>query len=156
MSTALPVALVSHELNGRLRLRVPSHRGRHDYFTGVQEKLAQCDGVDSVNVNPVTGSVLVHHQTSAEAVGDYSEKSQLFRLTLPDEEAFHPFGRELASMIASLKSTVAHLRRGEVDAGGLLFIALLLAGVAQASRGNVWPAALTLFTYAVKLPPSKR
>lgn len=48
----------------RTRLRVPGQRGRGVFFTALQRRLASCDGVERVAVNPAGASVIVHHAAS--------------------------------------------------------------------------------------------
>jgi len=53
---------VIHAIPGRMRLRIPSLKGNEDLARPLRERLSSIPGVAYVEVNPVTGSVLVVHQ----------------------------------------------------------------------------------------------
>lgn len=80
---ALPQALVEHELPGRLRLRVPSRRGDRPFFEAVSERIAGLAGVRRVRANPLTGSLLVEHATSAAAIAALAREHGSFDLIAP-------------------------------------------------------------------------
>jgi len=52
---------VIHAIPGRMRLRIPSLKGNEDLARPLREHLSSISGVEHVEVNPVTGSVLVVH-----------------------------------------------------------------------------------------------
>jgi len=53
---------VIHAIPGRMRLRISSLKGNEDLARPLREQLSSLPGVARVEVNPVTGSVLVVHQ----------------------------------------------------------------------------------------------
>ena len=57
---------VIHAIPGRMRLRIPSLKGNEDLARPLREHLSSIPGVARLDVNPVTGSVLVvHHAREA-------------------------------------------------------------------------------------------
>jgi hypothetical protein len=52
---------VIHAIPGRMRLRISSLKGNDDLARPLRERLSSIPGVAHVEVNPVTGSVLVVH-----------------------------------------------------------------------------------------------
>jgi hypothetical protein len=144
----LPEADLRHRIPGRTRLRVPSMRGRDDFFERVRSELSRCDDVEEVLVNPKTASVLVLQRPGSdpEAVDRYSRERGLFRLVAP--EAPPDILTERLAKLLDLKDVEARTALLAVFVGG---------GLYQFVRGNVWPAALTLFWYALTmLPPGKK
>jgi hypothetical protein len=68
-----------HAIPGRVRLRFPALKGEPDLSREVQKQLATLPVVRHVEVNPVTGSVLVLYDPA-----DSAAIAQLGRLMIPD------------------------------------------------------------------------
>jgi copper chaperone CopZ len=69
---------VVHRGKNRTRLRVPRKYRSHESMAAMQKRLETIPGVESVVINSQTGSVLVHHQESAdllEQIGDALQES---------------------------------------------------------------------------------
>ena len=68
---------VIHSIPGRMRLRIPSLKGNENLARPLREHLSSIPGIAHVEVNPVTGSVLVVHQgreaNAAELVHSLAE-----------------------------------------------------------------------------------
>ena len=56
-----PIAIVEHQLPGRVRLRIPSKRGDTEWFRTVIHQLAEDPSVHEARANPETGSILFLH-----------------------------------------------------------------------------------------------
>jgi hypothetical protein len=63
-----PIAIVEHQLPGRVRLRVPSKRGDPEWFRSVIEHLAGDPKVDEASANPETGSILIRHKGPVDQI----------------------------------------------------------------------------------------
>src|SRR5690348_1245731 len=63
-----PDAFVRHQIEGRLRLRVPGRRGDDGFFRRVTSLLAGIPQIQSFATNPLTGSILIKYGGSAEPV----------------------------------------------------------------------------------------
>ncbi len=61
---------VLHRLPGRLRLRLEKLRGNDALASVVSSRLAVVPGIRSVEVNPLTGSVLLQYDKRVEVVVD--------------------------------------------------------------------------------------
>ena len=75
----VPEARVVHSTIGRLRVRIPDKKRDSSYFSLIKERLADCPGIESVEVNPLTGGALVIHDTDPAAIADYAASNGLFR-----------------------------------------------------------------------------
>jgi len=62
--TTMKHAPYVHILDGRFRIRVPEVRGSSDKALALEIFLGNIEGVKSVQVSPITGSVLVHYDSS--------------------------------------------------------------------------------------------
>jgi hypothetical protein len=54
-----------HEVPGRLRVKIPGIKGRKNQIEKVRQLLDQPDGIESVSANEVTGSIVIHYDSSA-------------------------------------------------------------------------------------------
>jgi hypothetical protein len=54
-------AYVVHRATNRLRLKVPSHKQNEAFFACLRQELLKQCGIVSVDVNPLTASVLIVH-----------------------------------------------------------------------------------------------
>ncbi len=67
-------ASVVHHIPGRLRVRLPKSHRDPNVLRGLQEFVRGLGGVQHVEVNPVTGSILVHYEPeSAEQLRSLAE-----------------------------------------------------------------------------------
>ncbi len=57
----LPEAYISHYIPGRLRIRVPEAKRNQALLEKLREALLSAPGVEAVDCNPLTGSMLVHY-----------------------------------------------------------------------------------------------
>jgi hypothetical protein len=143
----LPVAVVAHSAWGRTRVKIPARRRDVQYFATVEQRLPNAPGVERVQANPVTGSVLVHHRGPAEALYTYAETNELFRVsTLPDRAS-----NLLRERGRSLDQQVREFTGGYLDVRSLTFITLVGIGLVQSLRGQFAGPALAIFWYAATL-----
>jgi hypothetical protein len=143
----LPVAVVAHSAQGRTRFKIPARRRDAQYFATVEQQLPKAPDVERVQVNPITGSVLVHHHGPGEALYTYAENNQLFRVsTLADRASnlLRQRGRLLDQQLRELTGEY-------LDVRSLTFIMLVSIGLVQALRGQFAGPALTIFWYAATL-----
>jgi hypothetical protein len=75
-----PTAYVSHQIAGRVRLRVPDKRGDSDYFEMVRQRLAAQGSLERMQISPQTGSILIHHAGSVGPILAAATEHDLFRM----------------------------------------------------------------------------
>lgn len=152
----VPQAHVSHTMPRRLRIKVPAKKGQKSYFSHMSERLVECSGVDDVQVNPVTGSVLVMFSCDIETLAKYARKNGLFSLRLgksPNKSLF----QDLVATFQSYDRVMKDMTGGELDIPSLVFLSLLISGIWQVARGNVgMPAWYTAFYYALSVVATSR
>jgi hypothetical protein len=134
----IPVAAVVHTVAGRTRLRIASHAGRHEFFEALAAELAAQEGIRSVRVRPLTGTVVVAHDGSLDSV---VERAAAKRLFLIDDSPEGVPGVAAAPVMSTA-------------AAGAMAMGTL--GVVQLFRDRVLPPALTLFWYALSLAREAR
>lgn len=115
-----PIAIVKHQLPGRLRLRIPARRGDISFFQGIVQALSKRPDIQELDANPLTGSILIHYSGSVQAITAAATEQGLFEVG-PE----HPKKAE---------SAIPRANSGLLDtvATGLTGLALL-----QATQGDV-------------------
>lgn len=151
----LPAAYVSHHMEGRMRVRIPSKRRDQDYFDVVTQRLRECDGIRALRINYLTGSVLILHNLDVETIAAYAERNGLFALA-PVEVVVAPIALGISNQFRVLDERLKAKTSGALDLGGLAFLGLVAASAAQLARKNIWPAGATLLWYAAHLLPSPK
>jgi hypothetical protein len=134
MKDVLPQAELVHTMPGRSRLRIPERRGDAVFFASVATGLSTLQGVRKVEVSPLTGSVLIHHDVPLDGIVKAAEQLGLFMLAAPGT----------APALAAMQAQPADMRM--LLAAGFGALALL-----QLGRGVVLPQAATLAWYAAAL-----
>lgn len=159
----VPVARMTHNIKGRMRIKVLPRKGDRGYFTSLASDLLKIDGIKNVETNPITGSVLILHETETDKIVDYANEKGLFRL-ISGEMKNDPKNngsvtgspRRLTSRIAdAFKQTDSKMldaTGGQIDIGGAAFLSLVGVGIYQIARGNFMaPAWYAAFWYALNI-----
>jgi hypothetical protein len=61
-----PRAYMVHRTSDRMRIKVPGRRRDAIFFAALQRRLLQLDGVDGVEINSLTASVLIRHDGTVD------------------------------------------------------------------------------------------
>jgi len=125
---------VSHLSPGRLRVKIPSKKGNVVFFSSLKDQLSQLPGVESVEVNPVTGSILLIHSLDPGAVTNFLKAQNLLKMQ-PGKDTFN-FHQEITRVFDATDRRVKGFIGGGINLGALAFLALTGAGVYQILRGN--------------------
>jgi hypothetical protein len=147
----IPAAHVDHHLPGRVRLRIPDHRGDARYFSDLVGNLQALEGVSEVVANPQTGGVLIRHPgLGLQALGERAQEAGWFQLSDPAER--HPGALvQVRQRLEALSDGVGGFTRGEVDGRALLFLVLIALAGRQLLKGQVVAPTVTLLWYAGQL-----
>ena len=153
----IPDAFIAHESSGRLRIKIPASRGNAGLLAAYRDHLSQCPGIISVEINPITGSMLFLHQTSAAAIFDYAHAKNVFthKVLSPAANKKSPaLQKDMADTFKGFDRQIRSLTDGDMDLRGMAFAALAISGISQILRGNAralpWDAA---FWYAFNIFP---
>jgi hypothetical protein len=142
-----PEGKVVHLTPKRIRIKVPAKRYDHSFFDAARERLSARENVRCVEVNPATGSILLH-SSDARALLRELERDGAFVLVerAAKEEALSLDGvrRQLADWEQDFRRWTG---MGQ-DARIYIFVVLVLSAVYQLSRGNIFAPAATLLWYA--------
>jgi hypothetical protein len=145
----LLTANVVHCMKGRLRVKLPVKKGDSAFFASVAERLAKCPGVEKVEVNPITGSVLFVHSATPQQIDRFAASKGLFRLA-PWRTAHKTLFGDVADLFTKWNRDLKQATVGGVDIPSLIFLSLVASGIYQVFRGNLsMPAWYTAFYYAL-------
>jgi Heavy metal associated domain 2 len=142
-------AAIVHQLPGRLRLRIVDRKGDSWFFEKLKNGLERCSAIRQLDINPTTGSVLIHHDGNADEILKYGGTHDLFVLAPPAGRRTVPPSRAAVHALRTLDSRVKERTSGSWDLRELAFFTLSLGALVQTARRNFWPEALTLIWYAM-------
>jgi len=145
----LPGAYVCHYAAHRLRIRITSRKGNVGYFEKLAGALAGLQQFERLEVNALTGSVLiVDRRLDVGEIAAFAKERQLFDLT-GESDARSPVTAQLVSHLENLNVNIRRLTTGEMDLAGILLLFLLITGLTELLRGKIqMPPWYTAFWYA--------
>src|SRR5437763_1936252 len=126
-ATQLPQARVCHLAHGRLRLKIPEKRRDEGFFDTVRKQLSGRDGIERVEVNPLTASVLLQFHDPDAAVAGNALKNDLFEVDFDAlEGAVGPpaLTEQAAEVFAQADAMVRHWTGNGADLRSAIFLAL--------------------------------
>ena len=148
---SLPAARVTHFTNRRLRIKVAEKRRDAAFFSSVADRLSMWAGVERVETNPLTGSILIHFSDPQGFFREAAAKNDLFDIDL-DAALAESSGPVISRTAVQSFETADHgLRRwthNQLDLRTAIFLLLLGGGVYQLLRGRLSTPAPTLLWYA--------
>lgn len=134
-----------HRTQHRARLAFPRRRRDRAFFARLERELSELAPVDSVRVDPRTGTVLVYHRGELREVLALARERRLFAV----EAA--PHRTPLFHLHAGVRWADAWLRsvsEGRIDLQCVGVLWLAGAGLWQVTRGHVLPAGFSLLWQA--------
>lgn len=145
----IPQAYICHKAPRRLRIRINSRKGNAEYFENLQAALIRYRTFDRLEINTLTGSVLIEDEhLNVDDIAEQAKSRGLFELTDPHHSR-SPMTIQLVSHLDNLNSTIRRMTAGQMDLAGVLLLALLISGLSQLFRGNLrMPPWYTAFWYA--------
>jgi hypothetical protein len=164
------IAIIEHQLSGRLRLRIPTRRGDVSFFQRIVQALSQRPQIEEISAAPLTGSILIRHSGPAEAIVTAAAEQKLFEVGEPAEK---PEGTPSATSgpldtaatgLAGL--ALLQVARGQIVGNATenfwnaygsqrilgrteITAAFVLLGVLQVLRGELFGSASSLFFYSL-------
>lgn len=64
----VPIAVIEHQVPGRVRLRLPDRRGDDGYFADLLNGLSGHPAVRTVKADAKRGSLVIHHEEDADTI----------------------------------------------------------------------------------------
>ena len=148
----------AHVLPGRLRLRVPSLVGAATLATGVRKRLRRLDGISSVEVSSVTGSLLITFDPQCfEPEILLAATIRLLGLEEQLEQAPRSrVGYELREMGAAVNHAVHQRTGGLIDLWTGLPLVMAVVGIRNIlARNGQLGLPLLWWAYVSLFPPNR-
>ncbi|MCG6551634.1 MAG: hypothetical protein L7F77_04850 [Candidatus Magnetominusculus sp. LBB02] len=140
--------IVSHQSHGRLRIKMLNAKGDAEFLGNLKKALAENPQINSVEVNAVTGSVLILHSTTNEEILAHADQKGLIKTAMPVVNAEN-VATKVGELFKAVNSGAVAATGGSLDLPRLTFLTLAGFGIYQLSRGNfVVPPWYTAFWYA--------
>jgi len=149
----LPEAYISHMISRRLRVRIPSRKGDVLFFGEMHKRLSCFDGIERVEVNALTGSVLLIHAVDLREIADFARQNNLFSIL--DTKIYRKqtyVSRKISETFRDINHKVIISTKGFANIPDLLVLTFLGLSIFQISRGNFMaPAWYTALWYAMNI-----
>lgn len=151
----IPTAHISHLTSWRMRVKILSKKGDDGYFRAVKNTFSKLKGIERVEINALTGSILFIHKTDKDTIIYDARTHQLFEV----RETTHQsplnstvLSRNVSETFKKVNNRIKEFTSEEMDAPGLAFLSLLGLGVYQIGKGNIMaPAWYIAFWYALNI-----
>ncbi len=157
-------AYIQHYLPGRLRLRIPAAKGAEDGLRELSSAIARAPGINQVEYNPITGSILIQYSPehyrnlqSLEAGLSASAAPIAVNNSHPPQHRSqhqrHQRGRSVAarrvdSFFRQLDSEIRDATDNEVDLKFILPFGVAVLGLVALRYSSTTPLWLTLLIFA--------
>lgn len=146
MDQRRPLAEVVHRTVQRARLRFELSDEELGQLNQIAHGLAELESVTRVTATPRTRSILLLYQGELDRILEQAESRGL--LALRPQRGRAPM-RQLRHGIEQVDAVMAEGTRDAVTLGNMTFLGLIAVGLYQAQRGQLLPAGITLFHYAL-------
>lgn len=159
-------ARVTHHIQGRIRVKVPSAKGNEIALHRIKESILPMPGVRDVQVNSSTGSILVHYDSGLyddfhQHLTEHGESAGLFALQCPEVSEIDQIAntiereaeflaarsetaRTLVDFTKQLNSAIKKATRNAVDLNVLLPLGLAAYSVLELEAEMSTPLWVTL------------
>jgi hypothetical protein len=143
----LPQAYISHSIPRRIRIKIPSKKGNQSFLSSVKDHFGGLVGIETVEINTVTGSILLIHALDSVKIAEYAEKHNLFRIESMKTDHKQTFiSRKISETFRDMNRTVTTSTKGFANIPDLAVLTLIGLSAYQISQGNfmapAWYAAL--------------
>lgn len=154
-----PAFRLAHALPGRRRYYAAALQGDEALAARLRERLLAADGIDRVEVNPRTGSLLLFYHGTEAALDRHMEEAAL-EITPPAaptpqfsvaEDGLAAVGQRLRHMVGELNRKVKAATRGWIDLPSLFSVVFLLRGVEKILLLKQLPSGPQLLWWAFSL-----
>jgi hypothetical protein len=144
--------ILSHASKGRLRLRIPSKRRNSAYFETISSELEKLSGLTQIQVNPMSGSILILYSELPAEMTSWLQRYHGLTMKNNIPVKSDLVQRKITGTFDQLNNRIRGFTNGELDIQALSFLALVVVGIYQISRGNFTaPAWYTAFWYAMNI-----
>jgi Heavy metal associated domain 2 len=148
----LPTCNITHTMPGRTRIRISAMKGNRKYFQHAEQIFREFEGVDEVETNYQTGSILILHSSNLENLKEFGIAHELFDF----DDVEHDLNKKsvsqsVASGMRDLESRLMKLTGQRMNGKEVVFSGLLVLALFQMLKGSILPAGATLIWYGMSI-----
>lgn len=170
----MPEAKLSHHSKGRFRFRIAKKRGDAKYFKHLNQFFSQLKGIQSVEINPSFGSILLLTNLPKENLFDLVQKNNLFyvqiskinqtktKTTISSAKVTRDYSKtdsgliRIAKCLNNVDQSIKNSTYGVLDLTTLAFGAFAGLGIYQIARGQILASGTAMLATACALIPLQK
>lgn len=137
----LPDAVVIHQLEDRIRIRIPERRGDNGFFETLSPALASGLGSCELTLTPASGSLLIRgERPDLEKIFALAEKKGLFSRAespLKQEKSGSVVPEVSRQIVSRINGGIQALTFGQLDLSLAAFVLLIGHALREIARGNL-------------------
>jgi hypothetical protein len=146
-------AYIAHHIPGRIRIRLPHAKGDRAFLEQINQSIAPRPGVRYVEVNPTTGSVVIHYEASPlddfeQGLATHAAHEDLFILDLNSHTKVSNISHSIDSGFKNLSNSFKRASDGTIDLKEIFPIALAAAALAFLKTAEGTPLWVTLLNFS--------
>lgn len=146
---SVPTGILAHSCASRMRLSFPDKKGDRKFFEALCDQVVQLPGVKEAEGRVLTGSLIVSHDDSSEALVNAARYAGIFD-THEEPPAPAP-GGEFEAWKKWADEALKYLGGPGASVSSMASLAFFLMAVTQLARGQTMPPAATALWYAISL-----
>lgn len=113
-------AQLVHHIPGRVRIRLPHAKGNRALLQQIKESISPRPGVRRVDVNPTTGSILIHYDPALldnfnRQLAEHAEREELFALNVETQKDETGTARSVHDFLKLLSDIVKDATADTID-----------------------------------------
>ena len=147
-------ARITHQVNYRIRFRIPERRGDSDYFNRVVRALTPGLKGMEIRATPETGSLLIQGTSpDPNTIFALAEEKGLFaRAKIPPRPAGPIVHRLSRAVVSGINDGIRKVTANQLDIPSAAFLALVIHAVREIARGNLTtPSWFTALWFAASI-----
>jgi hypothetical protein len=146
-------AYIAHHVPGRIRIRLINSKGDRAFLEQISQSIAPRPGVRRVEVNPTTGSVVIHYENSQfdefkKGLADHAADEDLFILDLNSHMEEGHISHSIDTGFKNLSNTLKRATDGAIDLKEIFPIALAAVALAFLKSAEGTPLWVTLLNFS--------
>jgi hypothetical protein len=146
-------AYIAHHIPGRIRIRLPHARGDRAFLEQINQSISPRPGVRYVEVNPATGSVVIHYEDSPpedfkQSLALHADHEDLFMLDLNSHTEERNVSHSIDSGFKNLSNSVKRATDGAIDLKELFPVVLAAAALAFIKTAEGTPLWVSLLNFS--------
>jgi len=134
-----PQAIITHRLNGRIRIRISGlGRNKKEYFETLEALIKKRFNFQTVSVRPITGTlVLKDQELNLESFAKFGQSKGLFLLKTGKTPRRNPVSGHSKLYIKKLNHGIRTITGGRLDMSSSIFFLLIVHAMREILRGNL-------------------